>query len=531
MTFLPIVDRELRIAARLTTTYRNRVFVAGIGTGVGMLMFAFGAFSISPAQTGRAMFWTLSYMTLAFCLLEGVRKTADCLSEEKREGTLGLLFLTDLKGYDVILGKLVAKSLRSFYGLFSILPVLALALLLGGTTGGEYWRMVLALTSILFFSLCVGMFLSCWYTDDGKAMTMTFVVVMVWIVVPMLLHVSAVRPFSPFFAFYASDARTYFLESGHYWQSLVIANGTSWLLLIAASFLVPYCWREEKLRGTRIFLPRRRIQNGSSQHKAQSNRLRQQMLSINPVFWLAGRRRTPALLFAVAVPAVMFAVIMAFRSSPNNLLALAAVCWALNFALKVRVAAQSCHCLAEARRNNALEMLLVTPLTAEQIIRGQTMALKRMFTVPIVCILSVEMICLLAAAAIQSVRDNDHGGTIIVTSIGMFVYLALFVLDMLAVTSAGMWYGLSSRSEGQAVTKTILIVLVAPVLCAALPCYGYPFAIGIPIMCMVNGAGNLRREFRKLAGQRYTAPTDVGWIPNSLTTSTAPTQTVHAQWR
>ena len=28
--------------------------------------------------------------------------TADCLSEEKREGTLGLLFLTDLRGYDIV---------------------------------------------------------------------------------------------------------------------------------------------------------------------------------------------------------------------------------------------------------------------------------------------------------------------------------------------------------------------------------------------------------------------------------------------
>ena len=32
-----------------------------------------------------------------------MRNTADSLSAEKREGTLGLLFLTDLRGYDVVL--------------------------------------------------------------------------------------------------------------------------------------------------------------------------------------------------------------------------------------------------------------------------------------------------------------------------------------------------------------------------------------------------------------------------------------------
>jgi hypothetical protein len=58
--------------------------------------------------------------------------TADCISSEKREGTLGLLFLTDLKGYSVILGKMLATSLNSFYALTAIFPVLAIPLLLGG---------------------------------------------------------------------------------------------------------------------------------------------------------------------------------------------------------------------------------------------------------------------------------------------------------------------------------------------------------------------------------------------------------------
>ena len=56
------------------------------------------------------LFCILTGSAVFYCLLSGVWFTADCLSEEKREGTLGLLFLTDLKGYDVVLGKLVATS-------------------------------------------------------------------------------------------------------------------------------------------------------------------------------------------------------------------------------------------------------------------------------------------------------------------------------------------------------------------------------------------------------------------------------------
>ena len=72
-----------------------------------------------------------------YCLLSGVWFTADCLSEEKREGTLGLLFLTDLKGYDVVLGKLVATSLNGLYAVLAAVPILALPLLMGGVAPGE----------------------------------------------------------------------------------------------------------------------------------------------------------------------------------------------------------------------------------------------------------------------------------------------------------------------------------------------------------------------------------------------------------
>ena len=160
MTFLPIVERELRIAARLPATYRNRTVVAGVVLFGALVMLVLGIFAMSPSRAGANMFRTLSFLALIFCVLEGVRKTADCLSEEKREGTLGLLFLTDLKGYDVVLGKLAGASLNSIYGLFAILPVLALPMLVGGVTQPEYWRMVLALGQ---HSVFLAVRWECWF--------------------------------------------------------------------------------------------------------------------------------------------------------------------------------------------------------------------------------------------------------------------------------------------------------------------------------------------------------------------------------
>src|SRR5882724_6366533 len=113
MTLLPMVERELRVAARRGGTYWNRLLTPVV---LGALLV--GKAVLQPVATGfapsgLAVFETLAALAFLFCVLEGVWKTADCVSAERREGTLGLLFLTDLKGYDVVLGKLSAAWLAS----------------------------------------------------------------------------------------------------------------------------------------------------------------------------------------------------------------------------------------------------------------------------------------------------------------------------------------------------------------------------------------------------------------------------------
>ena len=138
MSFLPIVERELRVASRKRSTYRTRTwFVLGTSALAGMLL-VIGNYA-SGSRVGASVFSVLSGLAFLFCLIAGPRYSADCLSEEKREGTLGLLFLTDLRGYDVIFGKLVSASTQTLPGLMAFFPVLSIALLLGGNHG---WRVL-----------------------------------------------------------------------------------------------------------------------------------------------------------------------------------------------------------------------------------------------------------------------------------------------------------------------------------------------------------------------------------------------------
>src|SRR5262245_17994793 len=134
MSFLPIVGRELRVGARRRSTHGLRL-LAAVAAGVVTVWFcSLPTQGQPPTALGKTLFSSLSIMAFAYCLLIGPFLTADSVSSEKRDGTLGLLFLTDLRSLDVVLGKWVAASLAGFYGVLAVLPSLGVPLLLGGVT-------------------------------------------------------------------------------------------------------------------------------------------------------------------------------------------------------------------------------------------------------------------------------------------------------------------------------------------------------------------------------------------------------------
>src|SRR5262249_19778020 len=115
MTFLPVVQRELREVARRKSTFRIRYWTAIIAMVGTFFLLPFIRFNGAAREAGGPLFTLLTSYAFGLCMLSGVFLTADSLSEEKREGTLGLLFLTNLHGYDVVLGKFIGRSLNAFY--------------------------------------------------------------------------------------------------------------------------------------------------------------------------------------------------------------------------------------------------------------------------------------------------------------------------------------------------------------------------------------------------------------------------------
>ena len=68
-------------------------------------------------------------MLFVYCLFVEAAGTADSISRERREGPLGLLFLTNLNSAEIVAGKVFSNGL-------------ALAVLIGGITLGQFWRAI-----------------------------------------------------------------------------------------------------------------------------------------------------------------------------------------------------------------------------------------------------------------------------------------------------------------------------------------------------------------------------------------------------
>jgi hypothetical protein len=87
------------------------------------------------------------------------------------------------------------------------------------------------------------------------------------------------------------------------------------------------------------------------------------------------------------------------------------------------------------------------------------------------------------------------------------VYFGLFGLNIVAVTWAGMWFGLTTTQQSHAATKTVLLVLILPFLSFfGLRWFGAICFIVIPVFWIMWCSGRLKTRFRAAAAQRYFEP-------------------------
>jgi ABC-type transport system involved in multi-copper enzyme maturation permease subunit len=493
MTFLPIVARELRVASRRRWTYWGRFSAALLAVIAMSLVLLLGRL-IDPREIGSVLFDTVAMLGFFCIAIFGTQLTCGCLSTERREGTMGLLFLTDLRGYDVVFGKLAATSFHAAYNLLSVLPVLAIPLLLGGVTGGEEWRVALVSANLLFFFLSVGMFSSSVCRQDHRALALAvFISLTALLFWPLLdfwlslghsgLAMLKTQPgFDPDWLLSADPAygcitafednyRTGPLPPSAFWWNAAITQLYSWICLLLACWIVPRSWQETHAgpkRGKWRDQWRAFSQGGAAARAA----VRRKWLAINPFLWRAGRPRikhiAPWALLALAAALWYFSGKLMENDhlfdEPNDIL------WAcvLHFIFKVWVASEACRCFAEDRRSGALELLLTTPLSEEQIVRGQRKALWRQFAPPVAAVLLLDLLFLNRALRYEASRGDSQGFILLYLVAGAF-----FVMDMYAMSWLSMRLGLTGRKPVRIIMLSFWWAILLPGIVSIVITYAY----------------------------------------------------------
>jgi hypothetical protein len=467
MIFLPIVVRELRVAARRKTTYRARFRTAFTAIIFGSyLVFISGAFfgGARGFLSGAMVFNSLAWLCF-LCCLSLAMNTVDCISEEKREGTLGFLFLTDLKGHDIALGKLFSSSLISFYSILGILPIVAVTLLLGGVSARQYWQMALALLNVFFFSQTAGLLVSAFSRKRNSASFGAAAVLLGYTAGLPLLEiglqnarwgnwVSMIDWLNPAFCVYRAST----VASGDYWISMLLVHLNAWLFLAEVSWWLPRCW-QEKAGETRIRW-RERFLRWYHQH----NTPRQLLLDTNPFLWLTIRNRLGSLkIWSVLLAINCFWVWVLSRSGlvdAGTPIFVGAIL-SNHLLLKIFIAAEASENLEEQKRSGALELLLsCTPLSVHEIIAGQLLALRRQFLRPMIVVLATDFAMMIVGLARAMTHDSPDAKL----GFAMFVpaVMAMLILDVITLGWVGMWNAMSQKKPRHAVGATIAQILLLP---------------------------------------------------------------------
>ena len=464
MTALPIVARELKVRAAHAGLHWVRALLAGFAALICLQWFFSASSSLGIAVVGRAAFHSMSWLTFVLAL-GAAMVTADCVSSERREGTLGLLFLTTLHSKDVVLGKFAATGLTTFYALLGFAPVLMLPFLVGGVTGGEVARTTLALVNLIFVSLTVGLWVSIFAHGQMAAMLGAFAALAFLSLAPFFAELVAgaslglsFAALSPVAGFLVSGDAAYSAAPVNFWLSLGVSHVEGWILVTAATLALGRNWRE-------IYSPR-----ALRTPPPQARRL-----TSAPRVVLAGRenkRRT----FAPVARAVLrmrgqremawFAAIITLLGSLLNAFAMrqfgsvwaaAAVPMVFTLISSGLFALVAGRFFLEARRSGELELLLVTPVGARGILREQWFALLRLVRAPFY--LAVVGSIPAAASCISIFSGKEI--------LGLLLGLALTAntaLGIMAICCVGMWFGSQANSAFGLIGRAVGLVEIVPVI-------------------------------------------------------------------
>lgn len=477
MNVWPVIIRELRAQARQVFTYWLRA--------LGGTVLLIGAMIIvreyqDESDLGGILFSRLHLLCyLAIWLLVPLG-AADCISRERREGTLGLLFLTPLKPAHIVMAKGIAHCLRALTLVVAAVPVLTIPFLLGGVT----WQQTVISMAVNFSAVCwclgASLVASALSRQAGRAMALAVIlaisgfVCFPWIV-GAVLGMNSQTTWSQGYSQFVYD---FFAGFGvvaldfNDWiavlrifklPQIAFAVGVGGVISVAVLVLAVLFTANRLRRSWRDEPPSVRVQKlerAFCKPVLGVSFLRRWMarkLDRNPIGWLEQRRWSGRLVVWVwlTITILIYSVGLSDRNffrSDNSLPYL------MGWLLAVSLAVSATTSFRRERENGVLELLLVSPLSTQQIINGRLRGLWGQFAPAIVTLLCLWVYVSSLYSPAHYYYNSGYGNG--------RAEIGFFAVSFLVIPVIGLFFSVSCRYFIAALLLTLGAVFVLPTMLA-----------------------------------------------------------------
>jgi hypothetical protein len=406
----PILVFEVWAAARRWQTFLVRAgFITCLAVALAVVWLKMSSRNLPPVQlmasVGEYFYLALTGTQLALILLAAPAATAGAICRDKAQGLLTHVLVTDLRAWEVVLGKLAARLVPVLALLLGALPVLFLASLLGGIDDTALFGAFLVALGVLLFGCAVAFTLSLFAHRTHEALLGTYLLITGLLLTPPIWdHLNRGAPpwvwrLSPFWLTFAP----YNLPSAKGWRLadawwFLLGCGTCAAVLVALAG-----WRFRAVVLNPVVRVRRRgpALQWPGFVRRWAARLPGPGLDANPVLWREWRRPFPSvwsrvLWYAFVGLAAGFGLLAAIEGAdpgarPKMLLIFNNGLTAALGLLFLTVLAVTG--LAEERARG-MDELLSTPLASRAILRGKWWgAFRRVLPVALLPTLVTAVTC------------------------------------------------------------------------------------------------------------------------------------------
>jgi hypothetical protein len=411
---LPIIERELRVALRKQRPVQRRLKAACF-LAIGALLFLWFSVKTGDRSASRTLHHLLCFAGLYF-ILQVPRLTAGVIADERREKTLGLLFLSGLGAGDVFVSKLFSSALIALTELLALVPLLALPFLMGGVSFDLFLATAFTLPNLFLLALALSLLASVLCKEDGAALMLAWALGLGLCLLPLLLYVakatfsnsgatsSWLLRLSPAYGPYLIWADLPATLKSEFWKNFGFTLLSSGACLVLAVVTLAKVWREPQ-EYSRVggWLERwQELAHGNARWRGQ---LAARWLETNPFAWLAAHDRQPAMLAWLAVGGIAGVWLLCWAAWPLKWISVPnafITATLLNMAVWWICRLATANSLGNPRRDGSYEVLLTTPLTPKDIVSGELAGLRQLFRPVVMVVLALNVALLLSALVTRS---------------------------------------------------------------------------------------------------------------------------------